>query len=198
MLTVAALVTLALSAASPFVTVWISSADFEWQLLSDVGQSFGLAATILSGAALIGVVFTVSLQRRQKVIMAEQATRQMQLEIMREAWERPELLQSLEVVPPGQEELAQRVAFLNVYFMYLRMGVNTHHIRLAEAEDLALPCFSTPTGAFYWERAAAHMRRPFEPGFVRALDSAYQLSRVRPEGVFLPEGEEPQESRQED
>lgn len=185
MITITGALTLLLIAFSLLLTFWISEANLNWPLLSNVGQSFGLAATAFSGAALIGVVITVNLQRRQEMIMSEQAIRNLHLEIMRDAWGSPELLRSLEVVPAGQDDLAKRVAFLNIYFMYLRLGLNSRQVTLGEVEDLAAHSFSTSAGSFYWRRASLHVRRHFEPQFVDALDRAYERSLVRPEGIFI-------------
>jgi hypothetical protein len=154
-------------------------------VLSDVGQSYGPVATILSGAALIGIVATLILQSKQTRLIAEQAVRQTHLEIMREAWADPELLQALEVIPDGRHELARRFLFVNTFFMNLRMGWRSGQVSLAEIEDIAAHSFSTSAGTFYWKRVEPYLQRHFEPQYVGALGRGYARAQVRAEGAFL-------------
>jgi hypothetical protein len=182
---VVALVLIAVIVASPLLTYGLSSYGFNWTVLSNVGQSYGPIATILSGVALIGVVATVNLQSRQTRVLAEQAIRQMQLELMREAWRDPDLLSALEVVPDGQGQKARQHAFLNTYFMYLRMGLMSGHISESEIEEISARCFSTSPGALYWQRGEEYLRRHFEDDFVKALDRGYARAQQRMDGVFI-------------
>ena len=170
---------------SPFLTTALARFELEWPLLSNVGESYGAVATVLSGAALIGVVAAAILQARQTRISAEQAVRQMHLEIQREAWKDPNLLRATELVPLGREELARRFAFLNIYFMYLRMGYLSGHISIDEIEDLAAHSFSTSAGNYYWRRVSSHLHRHFERNFVQALERGFERSQEQLEGFFL-------------
>lgn len=170
---------------SPFVSYYLAGYAVDWATLSNVGQSYGVVATILSGAALIGVVTTVGLQRKQTRIIAEQALRQAHVELMREAWTDLTLLQALEIVPEGKRDLARQFAFVNAHFMYLRMGLLYGHVSAQEIEDAAAHAFSTPAGDFYWRRMEEQLRRYFEPEFVAALSQGGRRAQNRPEGHFI-------------
>ncbi|HST80675.1 MAG TPA: DUF6082 family protein [Kineosporiaceae bacterium] len=172
-------------AIGPLITSVVAGYDLNWPLLGNVGDSYGSIGAVLTSAALIGVVVTVNLQSRQNTVIAEQAVRQMQLEMMRELWRDPELLQALEIVPENRRELASRYVYINMYIMYLRMGLITGHVSAAEIEDLAAHMFSTSAGSFYWKHASDHLRRHFEKRFVQALTRGYERSTRRAEGVFL-------------
>lgn len=167
------------------ISFLISSYPYNWATLSNVGQSYGLIGTVLSGAALLGVLVTVSLQRRQTRLSGEQAARQLHFDMMQQAWQDPALLEAIEVVPREQRELARQSAYVNFYFMYLRMGYRANSIGLGEIEDLAAHSFSTPAGRYYWERSEGHMRKHLEKQFIGALSRGYARAQTQPEGLFL-------------
>ncbi len=62
-----------LTLGSPFALDAISAIRIDWARASDVGQSYGLLSAILSGAALIGIVVSLSWQRKQTSIAQRQA-----------------------------------------------------------------------------------------------------------------------------
>jgi hypothetical protein len=174
-----------LIAISPFIASWISNYHLNWPKLSNVGGSYGPVSSILSGAALIGIVVTVALQRKQTNAATEQSVRQMQLDLMQIAWEDPSLIRALENIPKGHEELAKQSVFLNMYFMYLRMGYRSGQVSRDEIFDLATEHFSTDAGTYYWKGSRGHMRRHFEAGFVTALEEAFEKSQREPTSMFL-------------
>ena len=175
----AALLFVALSIMSPLLFLWLSKIKIDWELLSLVGQSYGPIATLLSGAAILGVVATVRYQAKQTTVSAEQAVRQMHLELMREAWQDPDLMKVVQVVPKKRVELTRRGLFLNTYIMYLRMGWINGQISLSEVEELAGFSFSTPTGAYWWAQAGEYLKKHLERDFVEALVRAGRPSEGR-------------------
>jgi uncharacterized protein DUF6082 len=173
---------------SPLLTSWLARYEADWNTLSLIGQSYGPAATILSGAALIGVIFTIRYQAKQTSVAAEQALRLMHLELLREAWRDPDLLQALTIIPQGKLEQARRGVFVNQFFQSLRMGWASGQVTLAEIEDLAAESFSTSTGSYWWGFVARdHMMKHEAPPFVAALDRGYERAQVRAVSPFLDE-----------
>ena len=181
----AALLLISITIASPLFAHWLATYDVDWTTLSDVGQSYGAVAALLSGAALLGVVVTVSQQSRHNRASAEQAVRQMHFELMREAWEDAELLEAMEIVPAGEQLLAKRFAYINANFMYLRTGYLSGQVTLAEVEDIAAHSFSTTAGNYFWRRIENHFRRHLEWEFTEAMHRGFLRSQNSPEGFFL-------------
>jgi hypothetical protein len=170
---------------SPFVSWVVATFGLDWARLANVGDSYGPVSTILSGAALIGVVVALNLQRQQTGMLAEHAGRQMQMELMREAWSDPELLQAVEIVEPGQEKLARQSVYVNMLIMYLRMQFKSRQITQEELEDLCARHFSTEAGAYYWRQSRNLVEKYQDPKFFSALKRGYERSRRTPEGSFV-------------
>jgi hypothetical protein len=50
---------------SPLALKWFGGADAEWAWLSDIGETYGAAAVLLSAIALLGVGLSIAIQARQ-------------------------------------------------------------------------------------------------------------------------------------
>ena len=170
---------------SPLINVVISRYSLDWVDMGNIGQSYGTVSTMLSGAALLGVVITLRTQVSQARVAAEHVVRSTHLELMREAWNDPSLLQALELVPEGQEESARSFVYVNLYFMYLRLGYLAKQISLSEIEDLAAHTFSTPAGRYYWSKMSDFQLKHLEPSYVEALTRGFQRATAQADGFFL-------------
>jgi hypothetical protein len=77
---------------SPLILVIVDSLlRLRWDRLTEIGQSYTGVAALLSGAALIGIAYSIRLQTQQIAITRSQAVREMQFSILRLAMEDPSL-----------------------------------------------------------------------------------------------------------
>jgi hypothetical protein len=81
-----------LVAASPVALRWVARHGKGWDVLGNVGQTYGGASAVLSGLALCGVAVSLILQRRQTQIAQLYSARQHQLNLARLALDHPESL----------------------------------------------------------------------------------------------------------
>ena len=164
--------------ASPFAVGWISGSRENWSTLSDVGQTYGFAAALLSGLAFLGIAISIFYQGRQITVSQLQATRTLQLELLKLAYEQPDLRESwgrsLDIPYP---EWRKRT-YMNLIFMYLRMGYVMHETTDASLHRMMANRFDTQIGREYWTNA----RLAFEAGarsrrdrsFFRITDQEYE------------------------
>jgi len=197
-LLVVALISLVI--ASPFAVRWISGSRENWSILSDVGQTYGFAAALLSGLAFLGIAISIFYQGRQITVSQLQATRTLQLELLKLAYEHPDLQESwsrsLDVPYP---EWRKRT-YMNLIFMYLRMGYVMHETTDASLHRAMANRFNTQMGREYWSgarpafEAGARSRR--DTNFFRIADQEYDRAIQSPpldatvdvakQGISLP------------
>jgi hypothetical protein len=150
-LLIAALIVLVL--ASPFAVRWLAGNRSDWGLLSNVGQTYGFAAALLSGLALLTIAISLSYQSRQTTISQLQAARTLQLELFKMAYEHPDLQESwsssLDLTYP---EWRKR-SYMNLIFMYLRMGYIMHETTDDSLRRAMVNRFRTQMGREYWSDA---------------------------------------------
>jgi hypothetical protein len=78
---------------SPLALGWFGGGDAKWQRLSDIGQTHGAAAVLLSVVALVGVSLSIALQARQARQAQVFAQRDHHLQLLVIAMDRPDLLE---------------------------------------------------------------------------------------------------------
>lgn len=138
---------------SPVVVKLISGKKENWYLLSSVGQTYGFAAALLSGIALLGVAASIFYQNRQNSIAQLQASRTMQMELMRMAYEIPELQESWsKSINVSYSEWRKRT-YMNLIFMYLRMGYVTRGTTDEGLHRMMANRFKGREGRDYWRSA---------------------------------------------
>ena len=153
-----ALVVLLLIFVSPLAPMSVASyRGVDWSVASDIGQSYGAISAILAGLALLGVVGSVAMQSRQTKIQAQYSARQMHFEITREAWQNPEFLETLGNFSRWERKNLRQHSFINIYLMYLRMGVQSGEVSLSELEEIATEIFATEPGKRYWRQAEKYL-----------------------------------------
>ena len=139
--------------ASPFVVRWIATLQKNWTLLSNVGQTYGFAAALLSGLAFIAIAVSLVYQARQIKIAQLQAARTFQLEIFKLAFEQPDLASTwplnLELHPSDR----RKRTYMNLVFMYLRMSYVMREINDDALHRNMINRFKTQLGRKYWEGA---------------------------------------------
>jgi len=178
--TVAVAGVLAGVALSPILLAWLGAwLKFDVTLASQVGSGYGAASALLSAVALCVVAFTAVLQVRQTRIGQLQASRSLQLELLRMAMDQPQFRTVLGDDFKSLSPTAWREhAYLNLWMMYLQMAYLTGAINAAGVRRVALDeLFANQKGIDYWAAAdssfeaeastRAHRR------FIAILRSAY-------------------------
>lgn len=129
----------------------------DWGHLSDIGQAVG---ALLSGAALVGVVLSLRLQRRQTQVAAFEALRNVRMQLLQFAIDKPRFLRLWGYgIPP--EEDAQETAYISMIFAYLKMAFA---LRVLTENELVGFCrvFVDPAMVAFWERAREnYLNDPF-------------------------------------
>lgn len=155
---VAAVAVLAGLALSPLLLTWFAAElKLNTELASQVGGSYGAVSALLSALALCVVALSAILQIRQTRVGQLQASRSLQLELLRMAMEKPEYRGMLgdgfrSLTPTAWREHA----YLNLWLMYLQMGyltgaIGDEGVRRVVSSEM----FASARGLEFWERAAA-------------------------------------------
>ncbi|WP_328472278.1 DUF6082 family protein [Actinoplanes sp. NBC_00393] len=166
--------------ASPAAIAWFAGYRDDWSVLSDVGQAYGLASAVLSGAALLTIALSLVHQANQTRIAQKQASRTMQLELFRLAYQYPDLQEvwAKEAgIPHGQW---RKDTYRNMIFMYLRMLYAMRESNDASLRRMMTNRFKSRPAREYWaatrgaHAAAINGRR--DRRFFALTDEAYQQS----------------------
>jgi hypothetical protein len=92
-----------------------------WTTLSQIGETYGGAAAILTAATLGGIIASLVLQVRESKIAREQATRSMHFDLVRITMDEPRLLAAVglspQTGPDDLEELRER-QLANLWLTY--------------------------------------------------------------------------------
>lgn len=153
---------------------WRGAAE-DWNRWSDVGQTFGLLGSIISGLAFAAVVITARVQFRELQRSAAADLSMLHLEILRMSINDPQLA---EVWPAFEPDLSVE---RNRQFLYANIIYQFHwtSLRLDKATDEQVLgsmryLFTSPLMRRYWT-AAKRARTSLEPGspehlFAKKLD----------------------------
>lgn len=156
----AILLTLILLLVSPLLLLIPSAVfDIDWERFSAVGQSYTGVAAILSAAALVGVVYSISLQRRQNMTAQGQAVREMQFALLGMAMREPDLAAVLageiSITSVDVEKFRTNV-FRNQWLRYQEFGYLVGEISASELQrGLAEEFFRSPENRQWWSESEA-------------------------------------------
>jgi hypothetical protein len=185
---VAAVIVVAAVALSPFaLRVVDRKSNLNWTTLSDIGQAYGGAASVLSGLAICGVALSLLVQHRESRITLEQI-RIYHLELVRMGLEYPQI-QWVKISAgvdeyPGREmsEIRlQQFQYINLWINYWmalhRLGnLSTQEVRTQFAETV----FNTEVGRDHWRHYRKRLRTSFRHRrdllFFRVVDAEYQMA----------------------
>jgi hypothetical protein len=156
---------------SPLLLLLASRAgDFDWVLLGNVGQAYGLASALASSIALVAVARTLSFQTKQNKISHLQAFRAMQADVARFSFDYPDDCLGAVGATTAEEMSAARANIFRTFYARffcdgLEMGEFTEwDVR----HEFAAGILSTEGGRNWWRWA--------RPGWV---DSATGASEAR-------------------
>lgn len=163
--------------ASPLAVRWIAGSRENWILLGNVGQTYGFVSAFLSGLAFLGIAISIFYQGRQITVSQLQATRTLQLELLKLSYEHPDLQESWSRSLDTPYPEWRKRTYMNLIFMYLRMGYVMHESTDAGLHRTMANRFKTRRGREYWSNArtaflaGAGSRR--DKNFFRIADQEY-------------------------
>jgi hypothetical protein len=148
----------------------------DWSRWSDVGQTFGVLSSIISGLALVAVVGTARVQFRELQRSAAAELSMLHLEILKMSINDPQLAEVWPALRPGlSEERNRQFLYANIIYQFhwtsLRLSKATDEEVLGSMRYL----FTSSIIREYWV-AAERARTSLEPGspehtFTKKLDA---------------------------
>jgi hypothetical protein len=173
-----------LLALSPLLLLGLDLAfDVNWPRLSEIGQSYTAAATLLSAAALLGIVYSLRLQAKQTALLQGQLIRQFQFELLRLGMSDP--LYAATVRLGGDAERShdsfRQQVYVTQWFRYLQFSYLAGELPEATLEyELEREIFSSPAARAWWNRMrqtwvidAENAPNGQHRGFVETVDRAF-------------------------
>lgn len=147
----------------------------DWSRWSNVGQTFGVLSSMISGLALVAVVVTARVQFRELQRSAAAELSMLHLEILKMSIDDPQLAEVWPAFSPGLSvERNRQFLYANIIYQFhwtsLRLNKATDEEILGSMRYL----FTSPLVREYWV-AAARARTSLEPGspehaFAKKLD----------------------------
>ncbi|MCX4988484.1 MULTISPECIES: DUF6082 family protein [unclassified Streptomyces] len=105
----------ALVAITPFILNWMAPSGLNWGKLSNISQTYGGISILISTAALIGVIASISFQARQVRIEHQEGQRSAHRELILWSLSDPELLTCWEPPRiPVSRERYKKILFVNL------------------------------------------------------------------------------------
>ena len=144
--------------------------DLDWAALSNAGQSYTGVAALLSGAALVGVIYSINLQRHQVSLAQRQAVREMQFGLLRLEMEDPILRTDAHVATASHEEF-RRSVLRTQWLRYMEFAYLSGELAQRPiATILEREIFFTPDGRAWWRRERHH----WSPDSMANSDAGYR------------------------
>lgn len=128
----------------------------QWSLLSNVGQSFGGVAAILSAIALLGVTYSVRVQARQTLEQRVEAVSNQQRELIFKLLEFPELgsVHDDQGLGRSGRERSARDSYRNLWFIYLFNAYRLQEIpENSIRQAMSREYFANTEGIQFWRVA---------------------------------------------
>ncbi|WP_433444542.1 DUF6082 family protein [Nonomuraea sp. CA-141351] len=132
----------------------------DWELLSNIGQAYGPAATILTALSLIGIAYSAIMQARSVRVASQQTWRMLHLEMIRLTLDDPALIQADGSAWSGaQDDFMTRLtltanAWTSQWYAMYALGM----IRDEEMRHVASYYFKGELGREHWKATSKHYR----------------------------------------
>jgi hypothetical protein len=173
------LVSVGLVVVSPWVLRALGGADLDWTRLSDIGQTYGAVSAVIAAVALLGVVASLVIQRKEAKAARVNAQREHHVELMRMAMDDPVYMNVFGPYLTESFERERQLTYVNLLIAqwYTEYDIGEpsgdHSLRAA-----AVDVFKSPPGRRYWEMAGPYWRDNYRGRrarrFQRILDDAYR------------------------
>ncbi|WP_405844132.1 DUF6082 family protein [Streptomyces sp. NBC_01518] len=166
---------------TPFILQWLAPAEVDWNQLSAISQTYSAVAIPISGAALLGVIYSIGYQIRQQRGDRENAFRSAQRDLLQRAiddalfmvcWAPPE-------VPVTWKRHRQHVyinTILTSWHAEFRTGqLNATHVVFTATLSMRGEVFREFWTVYRLQwREAAHSLGAASIIFVDCIDKAYE------------------------
>jgi hypothetical protein len=131
----------------------LPAVEIDWGTVSEIGQGVGALGTVISALALLGVVRSLRLQRRQTRASEEEVVRVMRNDLMLVALKNKEYL-PLWGLPPSSStrEMALR-AYLGMEFSYFETALRNGRMTELELEKTCANIFHIEIVRAFWQDA---------------------------------------------
>ncbi|MFD8910610.1 DUF6082 family protein [Streptomyces sp. NPDC059575] len=172
----------ALVVITPFLLKWLAPSGLNWNELSDISQTYGGLSILVSAAALIGVVASLSYQAKQVRIEHQEAHRSAHRELILRALSDQEFLTCWgPLSAPVPRERYKKLLFTNLIVGFwstnFRLGRTSEAVMLNDLKQH----FRGEIARAHWAEARERWRASFEPRaadrlgrkFVDLMDQAY-------------------------
>ncbi|HWE87850.1 MAG TPA: DUF6082 family protein [Pseudonocardiaceae bacterium] len=178
------LISIGLVVVSPWALRAIGGSNLDWNRLSSIGQTYGAVSAIIAAVALLGVVASLVVQRREAKAARINAQRNHHVDLMRMAMEDPLYMDCLGQYLTENFDTKRQRAYVNLlvaqWFSQYEIGeFNDKRLRVAATNVLT----SLP-GRGYWEAARQYWRENYSGRrarrFHRVLEEAYQEAVKKP------------------
>ncbi|WP_345385218.1 DUF6082 family protein [Nonomuraea salmonea] len=125
----------------------------EWTRLSEIGQAYGPATTLLTAVSLLGIAASVLMQARTARIAAEQTSRVLHMELIRWAIDDPSLTQALGEPwrKPEDDGYLRLYVFYNQFLTMWRSMYSLGQITEASLRHNMARAFGTEIARTHWE-----------------------------------------------
>jgi hypothetical protein len=170
----AAVALIVLVLASPLALKWFGGGDAVWVRLSNIGETYGAAAVLLSAVALLGVGLSVAIQARQARQVQIFAQREHHLHLLMMAMEQPDLFECWGH-PSADPADARRVSYVNLILTDWEASWELGLHDEAYVCLLAETFFSREIGRSFWRQFGASRRLAGNSRRVRRLGRFHDL-----------------------
>ncbi|MCG5215201.1 DUF6082 family protein [Streptosporangium soli] len=130
-----------------------------WTRLSEIGQTYGGAAAILTAVAFGGVIASLILQVRESKVSREQAVRSMHSDLVRMTMDEPELLRAIGVLNPqaSKDELTKlrERQLVNLWLTYWHTLYDLDHLPAAGLRLYLREFFQGDAARSFWTDAGS-------------------------------------------
>lgn len=168
---------------SPALLLLLGNLNVDWNRMSAIGQSYTGAATLLSGAALLGIIVTIRQQATQTAIMQGQATRSFQNELLRMAMTDPLYASVVPVESLGSSDhdTVRRFFYVTQWMRYIEFSYLSGDLGPAEANFVLHNFLRVADNRAWWKHAraewvAAGLDNPRIGKLIALIDGAFDAT----------------------
>ena len=152
--------------------------NLNWGELSNVGQTYGAVSALLSTLALVGVVVSVFLQRRETRFSRIEASRTRHHELMMLGMEHPSYFKIFGAPQDVSVDVWHSFVYINMHLQFWQMLWEFSDMSETELRFHAQGMFNSSLGREYWDRYGGERLRndntKKEREFDKALDVIYR------------------------
>ena len=167
---------------SPFALVALAHFRHNWNVLSNIGQTYGAVSALLSSLALGGVVVSLLYQARDSQNAREQTTRSLQRELIKMVMDDPSLMTAAGAPwgfnIPSESDAIREHLYIQMWISFLAGNYTIGELSDETARDLAArELFCSKAGRRYWAEVGK-LQIAHSSGrrnrFFRILDDEYR------------------------